>query len=139
MARPRRGVVKDSRSISPHATLNTVAYRVKLNYFRQTGRFVSAAETTSTREALSEIWSDVNDMRRLGQLPNLRPGTGRDLFVIVDVPDHPQCVLHMVTPPFLDEDDITPARTMTGEPALLVRVPLDTAPRRSRRSTAAPE
>jgi hypothetical protein len=115
-----------------------VTYKVKLSYFRQTGKFVSDAETTSTRETISEIWSDINDKRRLGQLPHLRPGTGRDLFVIVDVPDHPQRVLHMVTPPFLDEDDVTPSRTMTGEPALLVRVPLNTAPRSPRRRTGPP-
>ena len=57
--------------------------------------------------------------------PASDPGAGRDLFIVIDVPDHPQRRLHMVMPPFLDEEDVTPARTMTGEAALLVRVPLN--------------
>lgn len=83
------------------------------------------AETLTSREAITEVWADVNDMRRLGQLPGLRPGAGRDLFIVIDVPDHPQRRLHMVMPPFLDEDDVTPTRSMMGETALLVRVPLN--------------
>ena len=101
-----------------------VPYQVQLSYFRQTGKLLALAELLSSREELAETWADVNDLRRLGRLPHLRPGTGRDLFVIIDVPDHPQRELHMVMPPLLDEDDVTPARMMAGEPTLLVRVPL---------------
>lgn len=85
---------------------------------------MAIVETTTSREAITEVWTDVNNMRRLGQLPGLRPGAGRDLFIVIDVPDHPQRKLHMVMPPFLDEDDVTPARTMMGEAALLVRIPI---------------
>ena len=99
-------------------------YKVQLTYFRPPGKFLAIVETTTSREAITEVWTDVNNMRRLGQLPGLRPGAGRDLFVVIDVPDHPQRKLHMVMPPFLDEDDVTPARTMMGESALLVRIPL---------------
>lgn len=114
-------------------------YQVQLSYFRPTGKFLTAATTTSSRAALHEIWADVNEMRRLGRLPNLRPGTGHDLFVVVDVPDHPQRTPHMVMPPLLDEDDVTPVRAMTGEPALLVRVPLRVSPRTSTRDVVPPE
>jgi hypothetical protein len=110
-----------------------VPYQIQLSYFRQTGKFLATAKMTTSRTAISEIWADVNDLRRLGRLPDLREGAGRDLFIIIDVPDHPQRELHMVMPPFLDEDDVTPSRTMMGEAALLVRVPLHKAPRTTTR------
>jgi hypothetical protein len=115
-----------------------VGYKVHLSYFRQTGKFLAAADTTTTRTSITEIWAEINDLRRLGQLPSLRPGTGRDLFVVIDVPDHPQRVLHMVTPPFLDEDDVTPSRTMTGETALLIRLPLSEIPQTTTRDIVKP-
>lgn len=110
-----------------------MTYKVQLTYFRPPGKFLAIAETTIACEAITEIWAAVNNMRRLGQLPSLRPGAGRDLFIVIDVPEHPQRLLHMVMPPFLDEDDVTPARAMIGEPALLVRVPLSAAPRTTTR------
>ena len=116
----------------------SVAYKVQLIYFRQTGKFLAMAETTIAHDAIVEIWDAIDDMRRLGRLPGLRPGAGRDLFVIVDVPDHPQRVLHMVTPPFQDEDDVTPPRISTGELVPLVRVPLAEIPRTSTRDVVKP-
>lgn len=110
-----------------------MAYKVQLIYFRQTGKFLAGAETMIAHDELVEIWEAVDDMRRLGRLPGLRPGAGRDLFVVVDVPDHPQRVLHMVMPPFVDDDDVTPPRVPTGEMIPLVRVPLDEMPRTSTR------
>ena len=115
-----------------------VAYKVQLIYFRQTGKFLTTAETTIAHEAIVEIWEAVDDMRRMGRLPGLRPGAGRDLFIIVDVPDHPQRVVHMVTPPFQDEDDVTPARISTVEMVPLVRVPLAEIPRTSTRDVVKP-
>jgi len=108
-------------------------YKVQLLYFRQTGKFLATAETATAHDGLIEIWEEIDDMRRLGRLPGLRPGAGRDLFVVVDVPDHPQRVLHMVMPPFIDDDDVTPPRVPTGEMIPLVRVPLDELPRTSTR------
>ena len=113
-------------------------YQVQLSYFRPTGKFLASAQITTPQTVLTEIWAAINDLRRLGQLPNLRPGTGRDLFVLIDVPDHPQRTLHMVMPPFVDEDDVTPARSMTGETALLMRVPLHEAPRTTTRDVVQP-
>jgi hypothetical protein len=110
-----------------------MTYKVQLIYFRQTGKFLARAETTITLDELVEVWEAVDDMRRLGRLPGLRPGAGRDLFIVVDVPDHPKRVLHMVMPPFIDDDDVTPPRVSTGEMIPLVRVPLDELPRTSTR------
>lgn len=110
-----------------------MSYKVQLIYFRQTGKFLTMAETVLAHDEIVEIWEEVDDMRRLGRLPGLRPGAGRDLFIIVDVPDHPQRVLRMVTPPFQDEDDVTPPRIPTGETIPLVRVPLAEIPRTSTR------
>ena len=113
-------------------------YKVQLIYFRQTGKFLATAETKIAHDAIVEIWEEIDDMRRLGRLPGLRQGAGRDLFIIVDVPDHPQRVLHMVMPPFQDEDDVTPPRISTDEMVPLVRVPLDEMPRTSTRDVIKP-
>ena len=110
-----------------------MAYKVQLIYLRPTGKFLTTAETTIAHDEIVEIWEEIDDMRRLGRLPGLRPGSGRDLFIIVDVPNHPQRVLHMVMPPFQDEDDVTPLRIPTGELVPLVRVPLAEIPRTSTR------
>jgi len=110
-----------------------MAYKIQLIYFRQTGKFLTIADATIAHEELVDIWEEVDDMRRMGRLPGLRPGAGRDLFVIIDVPDHPQRVLHMVMPPFHDEDDVTPMRIPTGEMEPLVRMPLAEIPRTTTR------
>lgn len=116
-----------------------MTYKVQLTYFRQTGKFLTTAETVIAHEAIVEIWEEIDDMRRLGRLPGLRPGAGRDLFIVVDVPDHPQRVLHMVTPPFVDDDDVTPSRVSTGEMVPLIRVPLDEIPRTTTRDVVKPK
>lgn len=64
---------------------------------------------------------------------------GRDLLIVVDVPDHPQRVPHLVMPPFVDDDDVTPARIPTGEMLPLVRVPLAEIPRTSTRDIIKPK
>jgi len=113
-------------------------YKVQLVYFRPTGKFLAIAETTSGREEIADIWKEIDDRRRLGRLPDLRPGTGRDLLVVIDVPDHPRRVLHLVMPPFLDDDDATPPRIPTGEMVPIVRVPLAELPRTSTRDVIRP-
>jgi len=111
----------------------TVAYKVQLTYFRQTGKFLTTVETVLAHDAIIEIWETIDDMRRLGRLPGLRPGAGRDLLIVVDVPDHPERVLHLVMPPFIDEDDVTPPRISTGELMPVIRVPLAEIPRTTTR------
>lgn len=113
-------------------------YKVQLNYFRQTGKFLATAETTIACDKLVEIWDEIDDMRRIGRLPGLRPGAGRDLFVLIDVPDHPERVPHLVMAAFLDEDDVTPPRIPTGEMMPLVRVALAEIPRTTTRDVVRP-
>ncbi len=108
-------------------------YKVQLIYFRSTGKFLATAETTADHNTIVKIWEAIDDMRRLGRLPGLRQGSGRDLFILVDVADHPQRVPHLVMPPFVDEDDFTPPRIPTDEMMPLVRVPLDEIPRTTTR------
>lgn len=107
-------------------------------YFRPKGKFLATAEIMIDNAQIVEIWEEIDDMRRLGRLPGLRPGAGRDLLIVVDVPNHPQRVPHLVMPPFFDEDDVTPPRTPTGEIVPLVRVPLAEIPRTSTRDVVKP-
>jgi hypothetical protein len=105
-----------------------MTYRVQLAYFRLTGKFLTYADCDIARTDLTQIWEAIHDLRRIGRLPGLRPNAGRDLFIIVDVPDHPERVLHLVMPPFINDDDITPVRVPTGELPPLVRMALDEIP-----------
>lgn len=110
-----------------------MAYKVQLIYFRQTGKYLTNAEITIDRDAIAKIWEEVAELRRLGQLPGLRAGAGRDLVIAVDVPDHPERTLRLVMPPPFDEDDLTPphvaleetARTTTRD---VVKIDLDAEP-----------
>lgn len=116
-----------------------MAYEVQLIYFRPTGKYLSRAKTVIAYDSIVKIWEEIDEMRRLGRLPGLRPNAGRDLFILIDVPDHPQRVLHLVMPPFLDEDDITPSRISTEEMVPIVRVPLAEIPRTTTRDVVRPE
>lgn len=116
----------------------SMQYKVQLTYFRSTGKFLATVSLTSEHDDLVDIWDEIDERRRLGRLPGLRPGAGRDLFIVVDVPDHPKRVLHMVTAPFVDDDDVTPPRIPTDEMIPLVRVPLDEMPRTSTRDVVKP-
>ena len=116
-----------------------MTFKVQLIYFRQTGKYLTTAETTTSRDALIEIWEEIDDMRRLGSLPGLRPGAGRDLLVLVDVPDHPQRTLHLVMATFIDEDDVTPMRIPIGEMTPLVRMPLEEIARTTTRDIVKPD
>ncbi len=108
-------------------------YEVHLVYFRPTGKYLAHAQTMVAHEALEQIWEEIHELRRIGRLPGLRPNAGRDLFVVVDVPNHPRRVPHLVMPPIIDDDDVTPPRIVTGEMAPLVRVHLEDIPRTTTR------
>ena len=118
--------------------MKVTEYKVQLIYFRQTGKFLTTAEMTIARDEIDEIWKEVDEMRRLGGLPGLRPGAGRDLLISIDVPDHPQRIPHLVMPPFIDEDDVTPPRTSTGEMLPIAHRPLVEMPRTSTRDVVTP-
>jgi hypothetical protein len=84
-----------------------MSHRVQLVYFRPTGKYLACTETVIACDEITKIWAEVHELRRLGRLPGLRSNAGRELFVVVDVPDHPQRVPHLVMPPFIDEEDVT--------------------------------
>jgi hypothetical protein len=103
-----------------------MAYKVQLAYFRPTGKFLTYASVTIDREQLPQIWEEIHELRRTGRLPGLRVNAGRDLLILVDVEEHPQRVMHLVLPPFIDEDDVTPVRGVPSEPVM--RLFLDEIP-----------
>ena len=105
-----------------------MVYKVQLAYFRSTGKFLAHASTTIDQDELPAIWEEIHELRRIGQLPGLRPNAGRDLLILIDVVGHPQRVLHLALPPFVNEEDVTPIRVPTGEMQPLVRVPLEELP-----------
>jgi hypothetical protein len=84
-----------------------MSYKVHLTYFRPTGKYLSRAVTVIELDTLEAIWAEIHELRRLGRLPGIRPNAGRDLFVIVDIPGHPERRPHLVRPPSLDEEDVT--------------------------------
>lgn len=110
-----------------------MTFRVVLSYFRPTGKYLASAETVIAHDAIAMIWEEIHEMRKLGRLPGLRPNAGRDLLIVVDVPDHPHRVPHLVMPPKFDEDDVTPSRISTGVSAPTVRLPIDELPRTTTR------
>lgn len=106
-------------------------YLVHLAYFRPSGRFLAYASTTIDRATLVEIWAEIVQLRQIGELPGLRPKAGRDLLILVDVADHPERKLHLIIPPFVNDDDITPIRVAVNPDdtsAPMVRIPLDELP-----------
>jgi len=119
-------------------------YKVQLAYFRPSGRFLAIVEVAIDREALIDIWAEIVELRQLGSLPGLRPKAGRDLLILVDVLNHPERVLHLIIPPFVNDDDVTPIRvplTSADWSEPLVRIPLDEIPagRTSTRDVIRPE
>lgn len=105
-----------------------MGFKVQLAYFRLTGKFLAFADCVVEQPTLAQVWEEIHEMRRLGRLPGLRANAGRDLFILVDVADHPQREMHLVIPPFINDDDITPVRVPTSEMQPLVRVPMEEMP-----------
>lgn len=108
-----------------------MSYVVHLAYFRPSGRFLAYASVTIARETLVEIWAEIVEMRRIGELPGLRPRAGRDLLILVDVVEHPERRMHLIIPPSINDDDVTPVRvrpTNDDWSSPMVRIPLDEIP-----------
>lgn len=72
----------------------TIEYRVKLTYFKASGKYYSQGEYVTQRQHLFEVWEEVREMQA-------HPGLiGRwgDGPIAVDVPGHPQEHPHLVMP-----------------------------------------
>lgn len=115
--------------VNTHGQMATV----QLYYFRPTGKLLAGTSCEIAMTELEAIWEEIHELRRMGRLPGLRPNAGRDLLVLVDVPDHPHRRLHLVIPPSLEEEDVTPIRVPTGDMSPLVGLPLSAMPRTSTR------
>lgn len=63
-------------------------WRVRLTYFKDTGKFYSEGEYVSEKLALWEIWDEVKEMLKVGKRPGLVDRVN-DFYVTVDVPEHP--------------------------------------------------
>ena len=111
-------------------------YHVQLLYFRATGRYVASGQFSTELIKLNDIWEEVHELRRMGQLPGLRPNSGRELLILVDVMDHPRHEPYLAVPPYTDVDDVTPVRVPTREMLPLVRMPLAELPRETSRRSA---
>jgi hypothetical protein len=76
-------------------------YRVKLTYFKPSGKFYSEGEYDSNKKEIFEIAEEVRGLMGK-ELPGLVNGGGKDFSVLVSVPTHPHdhpILLHPRTVP----------------------------------------
>ena len=72
-------------------------YQVKLTIFRRHGKYYTHGEYISDKEYMHEIFSEVVDMRRRGELPGLVNGHETNEYVVlVDIPNHPNNYPHLI-------------------------------------------
>jgi len=69
--------------------------KVKLNYFRETGKWYSEGEYDTERILLFEIFEEVKQLRDTKKLPGLMEGHSF-YFVLIDVPEHEHNYPHLV-------------------------------------------
>lgn len=70
--------------------------KVKLDYFKQSGKFYGDGEYETQETVLFRIWDEVEDKRNLGVLPGLAEGHSR-FIVSIDVPEHELNHPHLIT------------------------------------------
>lgn len=79
--------------------------RVRLTYFRQSGRCCGDGSYDTAQPTLQHVWSEVQQKRRVGHLPGLRLGQGRECVILIELEDHTP---HLDMPARLDDEDVTP-------------------------------
>lgn len=62
--------------------------KVKLTYFKTTGKYYADGEYTSKQKDTYDIWDEVEDMFFIGKRPELTEGP-QEFIVMIEVPDHP--------------------------------------------------
>lgn len=72
--------------------------KVKLTYFKQSGKYYCHEEYETQRENLWEIWEEVEGS------PELMKSKGR-FYVLVGVPDHPYDHPHLIIPAVVEGAD----------------------------------
>jgi len=74
--------------------------KVKLQYFKETGKYYSSGEYESKKEHAWDICAEVREMRAFGTLPGLREGAGMSFGILVEIDEVPH---------FLHADDLVKA------------------------------
>lgn len=69
--------------------------KVKLTYFKQSGKYYTDGEYDTNKEALYEIWDEVRSKQVAGELPGLIVGCTK-FTILVEVPDHPHAHPHLI-------------------------------------------
>lgn len=72
-------------------------WSVKIDYFKESGKFYSEGEYTSKKLHLFEIWTELIDMFTNGKRPGLIDGS-LEFYAVVSVPDHPHNHPFLITP-----------------------------------------
>ena len=70
-------------------------YKVKLTYFKQSGKYYSEGEYETNKRYMYEILDEVKDLLRDKQLPGLMVGHS-DFITLIEVPDHPNNYFQLV-------------------------------------------
>lgn len=69
--------------------------KVKLTYFKETGKYYSEGEYETLKEHMFEIFREVRGRKIQGCLPGLIQGTN-EFIVLIEVPDHPHDHPHLI-------------------------------------------
>ncbi len=77
-------------------------YRVKLTYFRLSGKYYSEGEYESAKTHLFEIWREVRQFLLTRKLPGLVEGCS-EFIILVDVPEHPHEHPRLIIPKDTEE------------------------------------
>ena len=72
-------------------------YKVKLTYFKCSGKYYSEGEYESSREHPFEIFLEAREMLNRRKRPGLVDGEN-EFFVVVDLPDHPSGYPCLIAP-----------------------------------------
>lgn len=71
---------------------------VKVQYFRQSGKYYADGETFVGKVEMFEIHTYIRYLQEIRNLPGLREGCGADLFILVTAPGHPQDHPRLISP-----------------------------------------
>jgi hypothetical protein len=71
--------------------------KVKLIYFKRSGKYYTSGEYETQREHMFQIYEEVGEFRQQGFLPGLvNRSEGHTFVVLVEVPDHPNNVPQLI-------------------------------------------
>lgn len=62
---------------------------VTLTYFKQSGKYYTEGKYQSDKTDIWDFWDEIEEFQRLGTLPGLVPGCGKEFVILVNAPGHP--------------------------------------------------